>query len=180
MYFLLCWMISPCSSVRQGQCYIIFQVQHTVKSLSADFRFFFFFFAWLSYQFSVRVALCFLKEVEEVGEKVYFTTCQLRCVLMNRIWLTLHPLSSFPDLQSFEPCTWKKEVFIGICYDWKLCCSSEGIVCIPLHKIMNTGAVSCEPDQQSCPILVAEVIRVKCSSRETCAMVVFKGHACKA
>lgn len=56
------------------------RAQHIVKSLSADFRLS---FAWLSYQLSVGAALCFLKEVEEVGEKVYFTSCQLRCVLMN-------------------------------------------------------------------------------------------------
>lgn len=60
----------------------------------------------------------------------------------------------------------------------KFCCSSEGIVCIPLYKIMNTGAVSCESDQHLCPILVVEIIRVKCSSRETCATVVSLERTC--
>jgi len=35
-----------------------FQAQHIVKSLSADFRLS---FAWLSYQLSVGVALCFFE-----------------------------------------------------------------------------------------------------------------------
>lgn len=150
-----------------------FQAQHIVKSLSADFRFP---FAWWSYQLSVRIALCFLKEVEEVGEKVYFTSWQLRCALMNRIWPTLHPLLSFPDLQSFEPCTWKGGVFFWNLLWLKLCCSSEGIICISLHKIMNTGAVSCGLVQQSCPILVVKVIKVRCSCSETNSMAVFKRH----
>lgn len=122
--------------------------------------------------------LCMVKLSSSAGcMSTYFTSCELRCVLINWIWLALGPPSSYPDLQCFEPWTWKEEVFIGICSGHKHCCSSESIACISLHKIMNIGAVFCEWDQQSCLILVVKVIKVKYSSSETNSMVAFKSFA---
>lgn len=151
-----------------------FQPHHIVKSLSADFRFP---FGWWSYQLSVSVALCFFEGGGRGGgEGLFYKLTVKTC--SNELDLANSPSSI--ELSRLAK-LWTLHMKGGSIF-WnllwlKLCCSSEGIVCISLHKIMNTGAVSCELVQQSCPILVGKVIKVRCSCSETNSMAIFKGHA---